>query len=134
MVKNAVLTMEVLYEFNLVFYQVGLKIMMKRYGQVIGLRPEKIEEYKRLHAAVWPQIRKLISECNIKNYSIFLKDSTLFAYFEYHGSNFDEDMKKMAENEINKKWWEQCIPCQLPLETRAPGEWWANMEEVFHLD
>ena len=38
---------------------------MKRYGMVIKVRPEKLEEYKRLHAKVWPAVLRTISECNI---------------------------------------------------------------------
>ena len=107
---------------------------MERYGMVIGVDPEKIDEYKRLHAAVWPEVLKMISECNIRNYSIYLIDNTLFSYFEYIGSNFDADMSKMAADPTTQKWWDVCKPCQQPLKTREEGEWWANMEEVFHQD
>ncbi|MHB1484181.1 MAG: L-rhamnose mutarotase [Saccharofermentanales bacterium] len=107
---------------------------MKRFGQVIGLKPEKLNDYMELHKAVWPDILKLISECNMVNYSIYYKNGLLFAYFEYIGENFDEDMKKMSDNPINKKWWDVCKPCQVPVENAAEGEWWANMEEIFHLD
>ena len=61
---------------------------MKRYGMVIKVRPEKLEEYKRLHAQVWPAVLKMIGECNIRNYSIYHKDGYLFSYFEYHGGDF----------------------------------------------
>ena len=110
---------------------------MRRYGTVIGLNAEKIEEYKRLHAAVWPDVLKMIAECNIRNYSIYLRklpdgNHYLFSYFEYHGEDFDADMAKMAADETTQKWWAVCEPCQEPLETRAAGEWWASMEEVFH--
>ncbi|MDB4582024.1 L-rhamnose mutarotase [Draconibacterium sp.] len=107
---------------------------MKRYGMVIGVNPEKIKEYKKLHAAVWPDVLKKITECNIRNYSIYLKYNTLFSYFEYVGSDFDADMAKMAADPTTQKWWDVCKPCQSPLETREEGEWWANMEEVFHCD
>ena len=105
---------------------------MKRYGMVIGINQEKIEEYKKLHAAVWPDVLKKITECNIRNYSIYLKDHTLFSYFEYIGTDFNGDMAKMAADPTTQKWWDVCKPCQKPLETRAEGEWWSNMEEVFH--
>ena len=107
---------------------------MQRYGMVIKVRPEKIEEYKKLHAAVWPDVLKIISECNIRNYSIYLKDDNLFSYFEYIGTDFDADMDRMAANPVTQKWWDVCMPCQEPLESRKEGEWWANMEEVFHHD
>ncbi len=107
---------------------------MQRYGMVIGIRPEKVEEYKRLHAEVWPDVLAMISECNIRNYSIYLKDDFLFSYFEYHGDDFEADMAKMAADPVTRKWWEVCKPCQNPLPSRKEGEWWAGMEEVFHCE
>ena len=107
---------------------------MQRYGSVIKMKPEKIEKYKKLHADVWPDVLKIISECNIRNYSIYLKNDYLFSYYEYTGTDFDVDIKKMADDPITQKWWEVCKPCQVPLENREEGEWWADMEEVFHLD
>ncbi|MEM5494347.1 L-rhamnose mutarotase [Hoeflea sp. AS16] len=109
---------------------------MQRMGMVIGLKPEKIAEYKRLHAAVWPEILDMISKCNIRNYSIFLKEpeNLLFGYWEYHGTDFEADAAKMAADPKTQEWWDICMPCQQPLETRKDGEWWAMMEEVFHHD
>jgi len=107
---------------------------MQRYGSVIAIRPERLEEYKQLHAAVWPDVLKMIRECNIRNYSIYFKDNYLFSYFEYTGTDFEADMAKMAADPMTQKWWAVCKPCQEPLPTRNPGEWWAGMEEVFHCD
>ena len=107
---------------------------MKRYGQVIGVKQEKLEEYKTLHAAVWPDILKMITECNISNYSIYYKNGLLFSYFEYIGTDFEADMKKMADDPLTQKWWDVCKPCQQPVENLKEGEWWSDMDEVFHLD
>jgi len=107
---------------------------MKRYGQIIGVKPEHFEEYKKYHAAVWPEVLKMITDCNIRNYSIFHKDNQLFAYFEYVGEDFAADMTKMAADPTTQKWWSVMEPMQQPVENRKEGEWWANMEEVFHLD
>ncbi len=112
---------------------------MKRYGMVIAVKEEKLAEYKELHAAVWPDVLKMISVCNIKNYSIYLRklpdgEYYLFSYFEYAGEDFEADMAKMAADPTTKKWWDVCMPCQTPLPDRGEGEWWADMEEVFHWD
>ncbi len=107
---------------------------MRRYGMVIKVRPEKLDEYKQLHTAVWPGVLKMIKECNIRNYSIYFKDGFLFSYFEYWGSDFDSDMVKMASDPTTQEWWKVTVPCQEPLETRSDKEWWAKMEEVFHAD
>lgn len=109
---------------------------MQRMGMMIGVAPEKIDEYKKLHAAVWPEVLDMIAQCNIKNYSIFLREpeNVMFSYFEYHGTDFQADAAKMAAHEPTRRWWEVCSPCQRPLETRDKGEFWAAMEEVFHVD
>lgn len=105
-----------------------------RHGMVLRVRPECYEEYKRQHAAVWPEVLAAIARSNIRNYSIFQKDFVLYSYFEYCGSDFAADMKLMAADAATQRWWALIEPMQDPLETRAPGEWWARMEEVFHVD
>ena len=109
---------------------------MKRYGMVIGINPADIPEYKRLHAAVWPQVLATIAACNIRNYSIYLKEpeNLMFAYFEYHGTDYKADMEKMAADPVTQDWWKICGPMQRPFETRKADEWWASMEEVFHTE
>ncbi len=107
---------------------------MKRYGQVIGLQKEKLEEYRNYHNKVWPEVCSMITKCNIHNYSIFYKDNLLFAYFEYRGTEFEADMAKMANDPKTHEWWELMGPMQIPVESRKKGEWWADMEEVFHQD
>jgi L-rhamnose mutarotase len=105
-------------------------------GSVLGIKPEAIVEYKRIHADVWPEVLATIAACGIRNYTIFLKEpeSLLFAYFEYHGTDFAADAAKMAADPKTQEWWSICMPMQAPLETRKAGEWWAEMEEVFHVD
>ncbi len=105
---------------------------MKRYGQVIRLKPGAKEEYIRYHAKAWPEVLQMIYDCNIRNYSIFLKDDTLYAYFEYIGDNFEADMARMAADPKTQEWWAIMKPLQQPIPTRKEGEWWADMEEVFH--
>jgi L-rhamnose mutarotase len=112
---------------------------MKRYGMLTGLRADKIDEYKQLHTAVWPAVLATIKKCNMQNYSIYLRQLDdgqhyLFSYFEYIGTDFAADMAAMAADPTTQQWWAVCKPCQQPLANRAPDEWWAPMEEVFHLD
>ncbi|TKC08532.1 L-rhamnose mutarotase [Pedobacter frigoris] len=111
---------------------------VKRFGSVTGLKAEKLAYYKKLHANAWPEVLKKIKECNIGNYSIYLQkiggEYYLFSYFEYTGTDFDADMKQMADDPNTQRWWKETDPCQKPLpETAAKNEIWTNMEEVFHL-
>jgi len=112
---------------------------VKRYGMVIGLKKEKVDEYKKLHKNVWEDVLKIIKECNVENYSIYLckfeKDKYyLFSYFEYTGNDFETDMVKMASDSATQKWWKRCKPCQIPLDSGTESDGWMNMEEVFHND
>ena len=112
---------------------------VQRFGMVIGVKPEKIEAYKSLHAAAWPGVLKKIRECNIRNYSIYLREVEkgryyLFSYFEYTGNDFQADMAKMAADPTTQRWWKETDPCQIPIPARGPKEFWSTMEEVFHSD
>ena len=109
---------------------------MQRIARIIHLKPEAIDEYKKIHAEVWPGVLATIAACNIKNYSIFLREpeNLLFAYFEYYGEDLEADMAKMAEDEETQRWWTITDPMQTKLETAAEGEWWVPAEMVFHQD
>jgi L-rhamnose mutarotase len=107
---------------------------MQRIAQVIGLKPEAIDEYERIHAAVWPEVLATIRACHIHNYSIFRHGTTLFAYFEYHGDDFAADMQKMAADPKTQEWWRITEPMQVQLPGAQPGEWWTRIPEVFHTD
>ncbi len=106
---------------------------MQHFGMVIRIRPEKLDEYKKLHQAVWPEVLDILRRHHISNYSIFQKDDFLFAYLEYSGMSLQEDFSRMGKEPAMKKWYELCGPCQQPLETRKEGEWWAVMDQVFYM-
>lgn len=110
-----------------------------RYGFVIGLKPEKMTEYKKLHAEAWPEILELLEQSHIRNYSIHLGELEegnfyLFAYFEYVGKDLEKEMEAMAEHEVVQRWWELTDACQSPCPTRKEGEFWMKLEEVFYTD
>ncbi|WP_294228521.1 L-rhamnose mutarotase [uncultured Shimia sp.] len=109
--------------------------MVQRMGMVIGIAPENIAEYKRLHADVWPEVLARLKQSNISNYSIFLREpeNLMFSYWEYTGSDFEADMAAVSKHEVTQKWWQVCGPMQRPLDTRNDEEWWAGMEQIFFL-
>lgn len=110
---------------------------MERYGSVIGVKKERLDEYLMLHENVWPEVEDKMFECNIRNFTIFkrqLPDGNpyLFCYLEYVGTDYAADMQRIAEHERTQEWWSLCKPCMQPFEDRAVDEWWASMEEVVH--
>lgn len=107
---------------------------VRRVASVIRLRPEKESEYRRLHAAAWPEVLATIAAVGIRNYSIFLRDGMLFSYFEYVGDEYEADMARMAQDPATQRWWEITDPCQAPVEDVGEGVWWAPADEVFHTD
>ena len=105
-----------------------------RKGSVIKVKPEKLEYYKMLHAKPWPVVDSMLKICNIRNYSIYYRDGYLFSYLEYTGIDWEADMAKMAADSSTQAWWKETDPCQEPVESAVEGEWWADLEEVYHLD
>jgi L-rhamnose mutarotase len=106
----------------------------KRVGMVIKIKEEQIEEYIRLHGDDYHGVRDLLIKYNMRNFSIFLQkldDGNYyeFAYYEYVGNNFEEDMKQLAAEPRNIEWLKVCDAMQIPLEGY---ESWAEMEPIFY--
>jgi L-rhamnose mutarotase len=112
---------------------------VQRYAWVTGLKPEKAEYYRKLHANPWPSVNQRLKESNIRNFSIYERDiagkNYLFAYLEYTGRDFAADMKKMADDPETRRWWKETDPCQSPLpDAKKAGKIWADTTELYHLD
>ena len=110
----------------------------KRYAWVTGLKPDKAEYYRQLHAHPWPGVMKQLKARHVQNYSIFEREIDgnlyLFSYLEYTGNDFDADMKKMAADPETLRWWKETDPCQRPLpDAAARGKIWSDAKEVFYL-
>jgi L-rhamnose mutarotase len=107
---------------------------VKRVGMVIGVRAEKIEEYKALHADSNPGVRDLLNKYHMHNFSIYLHKIKgkyyEFGYYEYTGDDYEGDMAKLDAEPRTKEWLAVCDPMQIPLE----GKSWVQMEEVYHND
>lgn len=109
---------------------------MKRCGLRLSVRPECLAEYTRYHVRIWPEIAAAIHTAGIRNYSIFHFHGELFAYYEYVGppAEYEARMQELAKAPRMREWWDLMEPMQLPHPSRRPGEWWAQMDEVFHVD
>jgi L-rhamnose mutarotase len=103
---------------------------------VIGVKPDQIAAYKKLHAGSNAGVRDLLAQANMKNFSIYLHKLDdgqyyLFGYYEYVGSDYAADMAKLAAEPRNQAWLEVTDAMQRPL---GGGKTWAVMEEVYHND
>lgn len=107
---------------------------IKRIGQVIGIKPEDIEEYERIHEEIWPTVAATLKRANIQNYSIFRYGNLLFAYMEYTGTDYEKDMALISDDSETQRWWKITAPMQVKLPEAHDGEWWHTLPENFHLN
>lgn len=106
----------------------------QRFAFVVGVRPEKREEYLELHRSVWPGVEQKMTECNIRNYTIYIHGDILFAHYEYVGDDLEGDMRRLQEDPLSQEWWTHTDPCQVRIaEERNPGALWQPLDEVWHL-
>jgi len=109
--------------------------MTRRFAIVCRMRPEKRDEYLALHADVWPGVEGTLTQCGVRNFTIFVRDDVLFGYFEYVGDDYAADQEKMAADPVTQHWWSLTDPCQIGFDDDAPaGTRWQGLEEVWHLD
>lgn len=110
--------------------------MVQRMGMVIGLHPEKVSDYKTLHAKPWPEMDAALKAANIGNYSIFLREpeNLLFGYWEYSGTDYATDMARLGVTEITQRWLALTAPCQRPLDSAAANDWWSFLPMVYYLE
>jgi len=109
------------------------------YCSIIGLRPEKEAEYRKLHANVWPEVRAAIRKANIRDYNIYIEvvsgKKYLVSHFEYVGKDPDKDFAMIAKDPTTKnKWWPLTDACQVVLKGTPTGQQWLPVEQVMHLD
>ena len=106
---------------------------IRRFGSVIGIKPDMFEDYKKLHDNTNPGVRKFLNKAYIRNFSIYFQqfengEFYLFRYFEYTGDNFESDMVKMAEQPEIISWLSVTDPMQIPFSGEST---WTEMEQVY---
>lgn len=106
---------------------------MKRIGMVIGIDPERIEEYRKLHADDYAGVRDLLNKYHMHNFSIFIKQFDdgkwyLFGYYEYTGENYEADMAALDKEPRNIEWLSVTDSTQIPFEGENS---WSMMERVY---
>jgi len=106
---------------------------MQRVGFLLQVKPDRIEEYKKHHEAVWPEMLDALRRTGWRNYSLFMRDDgLLFGYFEPEES-FQASLEGMAKEEINLRWQEFMGPYFEAISGR-PDQNMITLEEVFHAD
>lgn len=106
---------------------------MQRICFLLKVKKDRLDEYKRRHKEVWPEMLKALHETGWRNYSLFLRpDGMLVGYLET--LDFAAALKGMSEREVNRLWQSEMAPFFDALDGRRPDEGILRLEEVFHLD
>ena len=107
-------------------------ISMKRFAFKMFLKPGCEKEYAKRHAAIWPELVKMIKEQGVGNYSIFWDKETniLFAYQECSGEGNSQDTTDV--DPITQKWWDMMADIMEVNPDNSPVT--IPVQEVFHLD
>ncbi len=107
---------------------------MNRISFLLKVKEDMIDEYKKQHETVWPEMLEALSRTGWHNYSLFMRpDGLLFGYFETPDS-FQSALDGMAKEEINAKWQAFMAPYFEGLGGSHADESMIQLEEVFHLE
>ena len=105
---------------------------MERVCFQLQVRPERLDEYRERHRAVWPEMLDALRGAGWRNYSLFLRDDGLLVgYLETE--DFDAAREGMAATEVNARWQAEMAPFFEDLDGR-PDEGFVTLVEAFHLD
>ena len=105
---------------------------MERVGFTMRVLPGKETEYRRRHAAVWPEMLAALKAAGCRDYSIFIRGADLFAYLEV--DDFAAFRAFMAASPVNDRWQAEMAKYFEPVPDLQPGERFAMMKEVFYME
>ena len=106
--------------------------MARRYCFLLHVRPERMAEYRRRHAAVWPEMLAALADTGWRNYSLFLSDDGLLVGY-VEAADLRASLAAMARTDVNARWQAEMAPFFTGL-GGGPDEGLVLLEEVFHLE
>ncbi|MFT3789019.1 MAG: L-rhamnose mutarotase [Tepidisphaeraceae bacterium] len=106
---------------------------LQRICFLLRVKPDRLEEYKREHENVWPEMRAALTKHGWHNYSLFLaRDGLLVGYCET--PDFAKAVAGMQTEEVNARWQAAMKDFFVSLDSGAADTSMFSLEEVFHLD
>lgn len=106
---------------------------MQRVCFLLQVKKDKLEEYKKYHEAVWPEMLDALRETGWHNYSLFLRDDgLLIGYLET--PDFKKAVEGMQKKDVNTRWQKMMAPYFENIGDKKADTSMASLEEVFHLD
>lgn len=104
---------------------------MQRLAFKMKLNPGQKEAYTKRHNEIWPELKKLLKEAGVSEYSIFFDEDThtLFAFQKVSGDGGSQDL---ANNPIVQKWWAFMADIMETNPDNSPVS--TALEEVFYME
>ena len=106
--------------------------MIERYAWKATVKDGQLEEYRRRHNNIWPELKALLKSAGIRNYTIWNVGNELFGYYECE-KGIDFAARTQAESEIVDRWNEymkDVMTMELDPETGAQPK----LTQVFYLE
>ncbi len=106
---------------------------MERVCFLLRVKPDRLDEYRRRHESVWPEMLEALRETGWRNYSLFLRDDGLLVgYFET--ADLAAARAGMERKQVNVRWQAEMAELFEDLDGRRPDQGSLRLAEVFHLD
>lgn len=106
---------------------------MQRVCFLLKVRSIRLDDYRRRHEQVWPEMLEALSATGWHNYSLFLReDGLLVGYFET--PDLQKALEGMARKDVNARWQAEMSEFFEDLEGRRPDESFVTLPEIFHLN
>jgi len=104
---------------------------MKRVAFKMYLNEGQKQEYKKRHDEIWPELKRLLKDAGISEYSIFLDEetNTLFAFQKVRA---DEGSQDLGKSEVVRKWWAYMADIMKTNPDNSPVT--VDLEEVFYME
>jgi L-rhamnose mutarotase len=107
--------------------------MSRRHCFLLRVRPDRMDEYRRRHATVWPEMLQALADTGWRNYTLFLgDDGLLVGYVE--ADDLQASLAAMARTEVNARWQAEMAEFFVGLQGNAPDEGFVLLDEIFHLE
>jgi L-rhamnose mutarotase len=103
--------------------------MPERSAFVLRVRPDRIDDYVRAHAEVWPELLEALRGAGIRNYSIFRDGTQVFGYFE--ADDLEAAARYLEQQPVSARWQDAMAGL---LEARVPDGGPPPLEQIFRLD
>lgn len=105
---------------------------MSRYAFRLKIKPDKVAEYEEAHRNVWPELRAVIKNAGITDYSIFRHGTDLFFYLR--ADDFHRAWAEVEQSSVNSSWQDMMAPLFDVSQAADDNERFPMMSEVFFLE